>query len=63
MTGEPIDEDNFQHVCRFCGWGWNGRTAHEPAQCPRCKRYNWKKEEAKEGAEIKNRGGPKIERA
>lgn len=29
--------------CKFCGKEWVSRV-DEPMQCPRCKRYNWKKE-------------------
>ena len=28
--------------CILCGWEWKSRVEH-PAQCPKCKRYDWNK--------------------
>ncbi len=29
--------------CKLCAWEWEGKV-EEPAQCPRCKRYDWNKD-------------------
>lgn len=29
-----------QKQCKKCGWKWEARKK-DPAQCPRCKRYDW----------------------
>ena len=33
-------------VCKQCGYTWVPRT-DDPVACPRCKRYDWDKKEAK----------------
>lgn len=33
-----------KNKCDKCGWEWLSRVEN-PKQCPRCKRYDWKKEE------------------
>ena len=33
-------------VCQQCGYTWVSRV-EDPVQCPRCKRYDWDKKEAK----------------
>ena len=32
----------MNNKCILCGWEWKGRVV-DPAQCPRCKRYDWNK--------------------
>lgn len=34
-----------QLTCQLCGWTWTPRkpAGELPAQCPRCKRYDWDK--------------------
>ena len=34
--------------CNLCFWEWESRVEH-PAQCPRCKRYDWRKKGEKNG--------------
>ncbi len=29
--------------CKQCDYGWESRV-EKPAQCPRCKRYDWKED-------------------
>jgi len=40
-------ENQKEIECRYCGYKWIPR-AEKPKTCPRCKRYDYLKEEKKE---------------
>ena len=31
----------MNHLCKLCGYEWNGRLKRKPKQCPNCKRMDW----------------------
>lgn len=37
----------MKHKCKLCGHEWKARTERKPACCPKCKRYDWEKDEMK----------------
>ena len=40
----------MNNKCILCGWEWKGRVGN-PAQCPRCKRYDWNKKRGEPNGE------------
>jgi len=40
--------------CILCGWEWKSRVEN-PAQCPRCKRYDWNKKRGDTNGDIRIR--------
>lgn len=35
----------MKHKCKKCGYEWKGKE--DPKACPRCKRYDWNREDKK----------------
>ena len=33
----------MKYICKLCKYNWDSRV-EKPAQCPRCKRYDWDKD-------------------
>ena len=33
-----------KHVCKRCGYQWEGVLGKPPKCCPKCKSYEWNKE-------------------
>jgi len=42
------DKIKYNHVCQLCGHTWASKLI-KPLSCPRCKRYDWNKEDKKGG--------------
>ena len=40
----------MKNKCKLCGHEWEPKIQH-PLACPKCKRYDWKKEEKKKDQE------------
>lgn len=34
----------YKHECKRCGYKWKGKKQY-PVSCPKCKRYDWNKED------------------
>ena len=43
----------MNYKCKICNYGWKSRV-EKPAQCPRCKRYDWDKDTKDEDYSEKN---------
>jgi len=46
-------EVKMKFKCNICNYEWESRV-EKPAQCPRCKRYDWNKKPSSNGSGSSN---------